>query len=1303
MANFSRRLNLSLGFGKWGRDDAIAPKVSARKTPQQPSGKVSYWRLYQCATTWELAVLFTSTVCAVVAGTGLPLMCIIFGSAGGSFSDYSGNPNAELQHFKNHNASLAIYLIYIAIGVFLTTYIATVGFIYCGERITARLREQYLQSLLRQEMVYFDIVGAGLIATCISTYANLVQDGMSHKVSLALTAVSTFVSAYVIGLVKYWKLAVICLSSAVAVTITVVVSSHFVVKYFKRAYASYGNGGNVVEEAISTIRNAIAFGTSEKLAELYCTHLKKSEEAGFVSKAISGSLFGGLMCYAYLTYALAFWLGTRWLSEGELSYAAFITVLQAVMIGAFALSGAAPSLQAIASAIAAAGPIYQTIDRQSALDSQSEDGIVLESVDGNIEFRDIKHIYPSRPDTVVFSDFNLRIPSGKTTAIVGPSGAGKSTLIALLERFYDPTGGAVLLDGRDVRKFNLRWLRGQFGLVSQEPALFDTTIAGNIRHGLVGTLSEDLQDDEIQSLVEKAAKLVDAHDFIRHLPNGYETQVGQRGSLLSGGQKQRIALAAVMIRDPKILLLDEATSSLDNKGASVVQAALNKASLDRTTLVIAHRLSAVKHADNIAVVGEGRIVEQGTHQELMEKAGRYYSLFSAQQAVSDDLEVDQDAEKLERAVSDSRGASTELTYAKSNLTTRDISPMEIEAPSKPRSVNFFSRIKLRRSRNKPIGTSSFLTLVKTVARLNRNDWRIMLLALCSSIVTGASQPLQSVFYAKLLSIIALQLGSSSFSQSDLNLWIWMFFMLALVHLVFSILQGVSLAWCSERLISQAREQSFRAILRQDASFFDQKENSTGSLSSFLSSETANLAGISGVVLGTIIQVTVTLVAGYIVSLAIGWKLALVCISTVPILLGSGFFRVRLLARFQQNQAIVHQASTAYACEAVDLIRTIASQTRENNVADHYHTMLDSHGRQNLHAVLKASLLYAASQSLLFPCIALGLWYGSELIADREYTIFQFFLCFSAVIFGSQAAGTIFSFSPDISKAKYASAKLHRLFGLVPKIDPWNETGKRLTDLKGTIQFKGVHFAYSSRQETPILRGIDLKVEAGQLVALVGTSGSGKSTIVSLVERFYDPQEGTVYVDDQDLRTLHVATFRNHLALVSQETTLYNGTIRANLLLGTQQSDDSIPEEDIVDACKGANIYDFITSLPEGFETVVGSRGSMLSGGQRQRLAIARALIRNPKILLLDEATSNLDAESEEIVQAALEKAASGRTTILVAHRLSTVRRADFIYFLENGQIVEQGNHEALLSKKGRYYDMVHAQEFGQDMGSQPMV
>ena len=326
------------------------------------------------------------------------------------------------------------------------------------------------------------------------------------------------------------------------------------------------------------------------------------------------------------------------------------------------------------------------------------------------------------------------------------------------------------------------------------------------------------------------------------------------------------------------------------------------------------------------------------------------------------------------------------------------------------------------------------------------------------------------------------------------------------------------------------------------------------------------------------------------------------------------------------------------------------------------------------------------------CIALGFWYGGTLIASHEFTMFQFFLCFSAVIFGAQSAGTIFSFAPDMGKAKHAASELKTLFDRKPEIDCWSPDGEKVNDIEGTIEFRDVHFRYPTRPEQPVLRGLNLTVKPGQYVALVGASGCGKSTTVALLERFYDPLSGGVFVDGKEISSLNVNDYRSFLALVSQEPTLYQGSIRENILLGADK--DDVPEEEIVQACKDANIHDFILSLPDGFSTIVGSKGSMLSGGQKQRIAIARALLRNPRILLLDEATSALDSESEKVVQAALDAAALGRTTIAVAHRLSTIQKADMIYVFDQGKIVEHGTHNELLKVRGKYFELVNLQSLG---------
>jgi ATP-binding cassette subfamily B (MDR/TAP) protein 1 len=306
--------------------------------------------------------------------------------------------------------------------------------------------------------------------------------------------------------------------------------------------------------------------------------------------------------------------------------------------------------------------------------------------------------------------------------------------------------------------------------------------------------------------------------------------------------------------------------------------------------------------------------------------------------------------------------------------------------------------------------------------------------------------------------------------------------------------------------------------------------------------------------------------------------------------------------------------------------------------------------------------------------------------------FQFFLCFSAVIFGAQSAGTIFSFAPDIAKARHAAASLKALFDRKPEIDSWSQEGEMVQSIKGHVEFRDVQFKYPTRPNQPVLRGLNLQVKPGQYVAFVGASGCGKSTSIALLERFYDPLHGGVYVDGKPISSFNINNYRSHLALVSQEPTLYQGTIRENIMLGTDR--DDVSQEEIVQCCKNANIYDFIISLPNSFDTPVGSKGSMLSGGQKQRLAIARALLRNPKILLLDEATSALDSESEKLVQAALDTAAKGRTTIAVAHRLSTVQKADMIFVFNQGRVIESGTHSELMQKRSAYFELVGLQNLG---------
>ncbi|EAQ91288.1 hypothetical protein CHGG_03223 [Chaetomium globosum CBS 148.51] len=1137
-----------------------------------PDVKVGMATLYRYSSRNDLLIIFVSAICAIASGAALPLMTIIFGNLQGTFQTYftPGTTMSEAE-FNSELGSLVLYFVYLAIGEFVTSYVATVGFIYTGEHISAKIREHYLESCMKQNIGFFDKLGAGEVTTRITADTNLIQEGISEKVGLTLAAVATFVAAFIIGFISFWKLTLILLSTVVALMLCMGTGSRFIVRFSKQNIASYAQGGSIAEEVISSVRNSIAFGTQDRLAKQYDTHLIRAEGFGFKLKSTLGVMIAGMMTILYLNYGLAFWMGSRFLVNGEVPLSKVLIVMMSVMIGAFNLGNVAPNLQAFTTALGAAAKIYSTIDRQSPIDPSSTEGTKLESVAGTIRLEGVKHVYPSRPDVVVMDGVSLTIPAGKTTALVGASGSGKSTIIGLVERFYSPLEGAVYLDDVDISTLNLRWLRQQIALVSQEPTLFGTTIYENIRHGLIGTKWENEGAEKQKELIEDAARKANAHDFITSLPEGYETNV--------------------------------ATSALDTKSEGVVQAALEVAAEGRTTITIAHRLSTIKDAHNIVVMSQGQIVEQGTHDELLEKRGAYFNLVTAQAiAAVNEMTVEEEEalEKVESALL--RKSSTHKSASGAGVPEDPEDDIQARLNRTQSQQSASSMVLAGRKSGDAKKQYSLGTLIKVIASFNKEEWKLMMIGLFFSAICGSQHPspLSSIPY---------------------------------IH-----------------------------------------------------TETTHVAGLSGSTLGTLIMVSTTLIAACVVALSIGWKLALVCIATMPIVIGCGFFRFWMLAHYQRRAKRAYSGSASYASEAITAMRTVAALTREDDVLNQYKASLAVQQRSSLISVLKSSLLYAASQSFMFLAFALGFWYGGTLIAKYEYNMFQFFIVFSSVIFGAQSAGSVFSFAPDMGKAVEATRELKTLFDRKPVVDTWAAGGEKLESTEGNLEFRDVHFRYPTRPEQPVLRGLNLSVSAGQYVALVGASGCGKSTTIALLERFYDPLAGGIFIDGKEISSLNVNEYRSFIALVSQEPTLYQGTIRDNIVLSAPAE---VTDDQIKFASQRATIYDFILSMPEGYNTVVGSKGALFSGAQKQRMAIARAFIRDPKILLFDEPTSALNSESEHFVQAALDRPPKGCTTIAVPHRLSPIQRRDIIYVFDQGRVVDQGTQGELMKRNGAYAELVN--------------
>jgi ATP-binding cassette subfamily B (MDR/TAP) protein 1 len=391
-------------------------------------------------------------------------------------------------------------------------------------------------------------------------------------------------------------------------------------------------------------------------------------------------------------------------------------------------------------------------------------------------------------------------------------------------------------------------------------------------------------------------------------------------------------------------------------------------------------------------------------------------------------------------------------------------------------------------------------------------------------------------------------------------------------------QGMGFAYATEKQTHRVRREAFRHILRQDVGFFDLEQSSAGHLTSLLSSGPTGLNGLSGSVIGALLSFLATILGGIILSLIIGWKFALICTATIPFVAGFGWLRLAMLSLFTEKINKTHQDSAAYAGEAISAIRTVASMTLETRVLENYNKILSRQSRRSINSILQASVLYAASQSVTFLCAALAFWYGGTLLSTHEYSVLQFFICFAALISGSQTAGVVFSYAPGMSKAIGAAQELKSLFDRSPKIDIWSTAGDQISKGKcvGEIELRNVSYTYPSREDRMVINDLSMTILPGQYVALVGRSGCGKSTIIGLLERFFDPTSGRILIDKQDISELDVNNYRSLISLVGQDPALYSGTIRENLMLGC---DSNVSEEDIMQACREANIYDLINSLP----------------------------------------------------------------------------------------------------------------------------
>ena len=1036
----------------------------------------------------------------------------------------------------------------------------------------------------------------------------------------------------------------------------------------------------VVDEAVSGVRVVKGFGQEDRELQRL-VDVATDLYASRVRTVRIQSNFVAVDALPLLGQVVVLLVGGRLVMTGDITLGtllAFSSYLVQLMAPArmFAVMLAVAQL-----ARAGTERIFEILDANPDVTEQP-DAPELPPVEGLVEFDDV--VFGYLPTEPVLNGFSLRVAPGETVALVGASGSGKSTVSLLLPRFYDVRGGAVRIDGVDVRGVTFESLRRQIGVVFEEAFLFSASVRENIAYGRPDATFEE---------VVAAAESAEAHEFISALPNGYDTVVGERGLTLSGGQRQRVTLARALLTDPRILVLDDATSAVDAKVEEEIHDTLRRLMEGRTTLLVAHRRSTLKLADRIVVVDRGRVVDSGTHEELLARSSLYRLLLAG---------PGEDAEGVD-AADEPEAATTAATTVSASAWPREAvdaatrearrlsgsaalgpggggggGPGFMGGMSLPPSPEMLAAVE----RLPPLTDRPDVDVAAQAAEDPDFTLRRFTRPFRRQLATGFGLLALDAMLALAGPVVVrygLDHGVVEQSHRALNA----------AALTFAVVVAVSWAnrWraarylgrASERMLFALRVRIFSHLQRLSVDYYDREMAGR-----IMTRMTTDVEALSTLLQNGLINAVISMISFggiFVVLFVLNVPLTLALMLILPPLLGATLWFRRTsdqaYAQARDRVAVVN----ANLQESLSGVRVAQAYSREGQNEKEFRKVADDLRTSRVNAQRLVATFFPFVEFMSEVAAALVLGFGSVMIGREDLTpgeLIAFMLYLQQLFAPIQQLSQVFD---TYQQARASTAKIDELMKTQTGT-PAPSAPVAIGRVRGAVRFEGVRFAYATGVDEA-LKGVDLDVSPGQMVALVGETGAGKSTVVKLIARFYDPTGGRILIDGVPLPSLDLGEYRRQLGYVPQEPFLFSGTIRDNIAYGRPSATDAEVEE----AARAVGAHDFIAGLSGGYLHVVSERGRSLSAGQRQLIALARARLVDPAILLLDEATSNLDLATEARVQRAMGLVARGRTTFVIAHRLPTAMSADLIVVIDDGRVAEQGTHAELLAAGGRYAEL----------------